>query len=337
MEEMPDNTEVIKKLLSNSKAAIIGAIELHNKPIFPYRYEVTIILTINAWELALKAYILKYKPEIKVFSEDWSKEFLNSLGLVGSELGKDFMVQKEGIEVLYSYRCKSIHFYTDGIELILYSLLRPNILYFSDFLLKYFEIDLADEINLIILPIGFKRLLSPVDFISKKLTEGNDQVKEFIRSIVISAEKLKNNGFEDGLICNYNLNIESVTRIKNADIIVGITNEPTEASILINKPVKKGSFTHDLNAPTYRIEEEDIFRNIFIITTDNLYKKIREAVSDFKASNYNKKYIREMRKDANYYRIRYLDIVPHAKSVGKGYYSQAGVEKAIEIFKSLKT
>ena len=44
-------------LLRNSKTAMFAAIEIHNKPVFTYRYEVTTMLVINAWELLLKAYI----------------------------------------------------------------------------------------------------------------------------------------------------------------------------------------------------------------------------------------------------------------------------------------
>ena len=53
---------IAKNLVRNSIAAIFAAIEIHNKPIFSYRYEVVVLLFINAWELLLKAYIYKYKP-----------------------------------------------------------------------------------------------------------------------------------------------------------------------------------------------------------------------------------------------------------------------------------
>jgi len=40
-----------RKLRANSKAALIGAIEIYNKPRFEYRDEVFVILLLNAWEL----------------------------------------------------------------------------------------------------------------------------------------------------------------------------------------------------------------------------------------------------------------------------------------------
>ena len=47
-------------LVNNSLSAFISAIEIHNKPNIKYRYESTVMLVINSWELILKAFIRKY-------------------------------------------------------------------------------------------------------------------------------------------------------------------------------------------------------------------------------------------------------------------------------------
>ena len=51
---------VKKLLLDASQAAMFAGIEIHNKPNISYRYPTAIILIINAWELALKAYVYKF-------------------------------------------------------------------------------------------------------------------------------------------------------------------------------------------------------------------------------------------------------------------------------------
>ncbi len=48
-----------KEMLEKSVAAIVAAIEIYNKPDFKYREEVFAILSVNAWELLAKAYLLK--------------------------------------------------------------------------------------------------------------------------------------------------------------------------------------------------------------------------------------------------------------------------------------
>lgn len=46
-------------LLDKSVAAMLGALEVYNKPNFPHRTDTFAILAFNAWELLLKARILQ--------------------------------------------------------------------------------------------------------------------------------------------------------------------------------------------------------------------------------------------------------------------------------------
>jgi hypothetical protein len=54
---------VHSKLLNRSNAAMLAAIEIFNKPKFEYREEAFAILSINAWELLLKAKIVADSPK----------------------------------------------------------------------------------------------------------------------------------------------------------------------------------------------------------------------------------------------------------------------------------
>ena len=46
------------RLAKNAECALVAAIEIYNKPAFPYREETFSILALNAWELLLKAKLL---------------------------------------------------------------------------------------------------------------------------------------------------------------------------------------------------------------------------------------------------------------------------------------
>lgn len=50
-----------KKLCDNSRAAMLAAIEIYNKPQTTYREQVVTVLVVNAWELILKAALCKAK------------------------------------------------------------------------------------------------------------------------------------------------------------------------------------------------------------------------------------------------------------------------------------
>jgi len=52
-------TPLFQKILDKSRSSIVAAIEVYNKPHFPYREESFALLAINAWELLLKARLLQ--------------------------------------------------------------------------------------------------------------------------------------------------------------------------------------------------------------------------------------------------------------------------------------
>jgi len=79
------------ELLDRSVSAMLGAIELYNKPQFPYRCESFAVLAINAWELLLKARWLQLHGN-KVSSLYQKALRKNKNG----ETGKRFEVRKSG-------------------------------------------------------------------------------------------------------------------------------------------------------------------------------------------------------------------------------------------------
>ena len=333
-EEIIDDFK-IDHLLKNAKSAILGAIELHNKPIFPCRYEVSIILTINAWELAMKAYILKYLPEHKLMDKyGKSKPFEECISLIFHYLANDFLIIKESLENLYKYRCDIIHYYGTDIEAMLYSLLRPNIISFSEFIKKYFEIDLSEEANLIILPIGFKRIISPIDFLSEKSMEGNEFVKGLIENIKKSAKTLTDNGFEDGLLCNYKMHIEKEHNIKNSDIIVGVTQDKEKASFEVGFS-KKMRLTNDVNAQAIRLDEESIFRDYFNITYNDLRAKARKEIGNFREGRNFNTILSKIKQDESCFKKRCLDINPTPKSTWKPYFSELAFTRLKERYEKI--
>lgn len=56
--------DLTEKLLDKSKEAFTMAIEIYNKPTIKYRIEGFSFFICNAWELMLKAYMIKAKGEI---------------------------------------------------------------------------------------------------------------------------------------------------------------------------------------------------------------------------------------------------------------------------------
>lgn len=314
---------ITESLLDNSKSAIIGCVELHNKPIFSYRYEVCTILAINGWELLLKAFIAEHCPEIKLLRKDGtSKPFDECVAVVSSKIGKEFRAIEENLNKLYEFRCYIIHFYKDKIDTIIYSLLHKTILFYNNFLKKQFNIDLAEETNLMLLPIGFKPFASPIDFLSKQseLEKSSNAVQAFIKSIVKSTETLVAEGIEDSILTGFNIAVINENRLSNADIIAGITQSETESKLSISNVLGSIKITNDDTAKKIVIEEESLFKTIYTMAYDDVIIIARSLFSDFKQNAKFNRIISGLKNNPTIHRKRFLDIV-NKTGTGRDFYS----------------
>ncbi len=205
---------------------MFAAIEIHNKPVFHYRYEVVVLLMINAWELILKSYLYKF-TKTKIFQSDGiSKPFLDCLNATESNLGKEFLPTKENLSLLYGYRNKVAHFYSEKLDVIIYSLLKKSLIFYDFFIKKHFKIDMSNELGIVLIPIGFKKFFSPLNFLTNEsaIKDSNSEVKKFVKDIIDSSTSLNNQGIDEPIIVDFKMNLTNINRIKNADIVAGIDN-----------------------------------------------------------------------------------------------------------------
>jgi hypothetical protein len=78
-----------------------------------------------------------------------------------------------------------------------------------------------------LLPIGFSKPYSPIDFISSSsaIKASSIAIKEFIKGIIDSTNKLAKAGIEEPIIVDFKMSLMNEKRIKNADIVAGINNQ----------------------------------------------------------------------------------------------------------------
>jgi hypothetical protein len=257
---------IAKNLLDNSKHALLSAIEIHNKPIIPYRYEICTLLVVNARELIMKAYIYKFINKRKAIfknGKDWMYvSFTECLNLISTNIGKPFYIYKESLEKIYEYRTKVAHSYWIECDSILYSLLSQNIVFYKNFYGDYFKKDLSKDNNLILLPIWFKKVISQIDFLSNisNYSTAPKEIQEFIKNIIISTKFLNNNDIQDPILNTYKMAFVNENNVKNADIVAKLDKN---ASISITKLHKNINLTDDPKATVMRfdtIEEEKKFQ-----------------------------------------------------------------------------
>jgi hypothetical protein len=290
-------------LVRNSKSAMFAAVEIHNKPIFPYRYEVCTLLVVNAWELALKAYIAKKLHTVKLIKEDGaSKPFLECVACVVSHLGRSFESARYNLEILYHYRNKIAHLYTGDLDVVVLGLLKCSVLLFSEFLDAHFDEKIYEETNLILLPIGFTRPVSPLDFISSRSAarDCSEEVKSFLQRITKSCEALQAQGVDDSVIVNFSMALLNEARIKNADLIAAISNAPPRGEVLVvHNVIARANFTTDPAARHVRLSEETVFSDIFTETHSDVTANARKMFVDFSQNSRFFKIMSRLKEDPN--------------------------------------
>jgi hypothetical protein len=317
------NSDLSKALLANAKSAFLAAVEIHNKPIFPYRYEVSTLLAINAWELALKAYIARQLPSVKLIRPDGTaKPFPECLSCVSSALGRVFEAPRCNLETLYDYRNNVAHFYYQDLGVVVLGLLKSAVLFFVAFLEEHFEQRLDEETNLVLLPIGFQKPMSPIDFVSNRSASKNCSpgVKEFLRAIRKRSEHLLDQGIEDSIMVNYSLALINESRVKNADLVAAINNTSPQPSVItVHNIVDGASLTHNPAARQIRIAEESVFSSIFTETYDDVLRTARERFSDFLQNPRFNGIMRRLKTDPNIKRTRLLN-PKNPRGGGKDFY-----------------
>lgn len=235
-----------RKLLANSRSAMVAAIEIYNKPRFEYREEVFVQLLINAWELLLKAMVSKSKRSIYYPKKkgqpyrtlSWSDAFNRSKPAWPNAIAASAVIAN--LELLGVYRDNSVHFYNaHGFEVVIYSLAQTSITNYCDLSQAVFGKDLTDEISWSMLPLRVRAPIGPMEYLSGARPAGaahSDAVDEFLKKIQSAASDLADEGADTGrLLTVFDVSLQSTKKIEKADIVVGVDREASNEPFLVTK------------------------------------------------------------------------------------------------------
>lgn len=224
-----------RKLLGNSKSAVVGAIEIYNKPRFEYRDECFVILLINGWELLLKSLLSKanqsiyYKKRRKepYRTLSWS-DALNRLDSrrIWPAGAPALLAVRRNLELLTVYRDNAVHYYNErNFGVLVYSLAQTSIVNYRDVLETGFGRSLGDEITWHLLPLGLTPPVDPLEYLRDASTNpGSHQaVSDFLRLLSEATEELEAAEIDTGrLLTIFKVSLQSAKKISQADVIVGV-------------------------------------------------------------------------------------------------------------------
>lgn len=222
-----------RRLRDNAVAAMVGAIEIYNKPRFAYRDECAVILLVNAWELLFKATLSKHRKSIyypKVRGDEYrtlnwthAARKVATEGLWPTSVAQHALVLN--IEHLAQFRDNAVHFYNaDDFGLLVHSLAQQSIMNFRDYLRATFGRDLADEISWSLMPLGLTPPGDPVTYLrAKGGRPPTAAVREFLDSLEGSVSFLRAAGEESGrLMTQLPVHLVSVKKASGASTVIGV-------------------------------------------------------------------------------------------------------------------
>lgn len=323
-------------LVKNSIAAYFAAIEIHNKPNISYRYETVTLLMMNAWELALKAYVKKFCKKHSIFTSDGHTIRLDkALDYVAQHRNgirkNSFNAIKENIIAIEKYRNSVTHFYCDQLEPYIFMLVARSALNYVDFMKEYFGKDIMADEGLFIIPLGFKLPFKPEDFLSGNVAKyaASSEAKAFIKDIVTVIHDLQQDGIEDSIVLGFDIYLESVKKASNSDILAAITSaEQADVSFV---KVNQVQFSADANQ-IYQMSDAE-FRQNWKYSHSELLEWCKRNIEEFKQDKkYNdaKRYISN---DPNCVYERKLDS-KNPKSSSQKFYTDVALKRIKEYYES---
>lgn len=234
------NIEV--KLIDKAKEAFIMAIEVYNKPSIKYRVEGFSFFICNAWELMLKAHMIKKFGENSIYYRDNPNRTITVENCIRRVFTNDKDPLRRNLEKIVELRNTSTHFVTEEYEMIYIPLFQASVFNFIEKMLAFHSVDMTAIIpqNFLTLTVSLNSL--NVDEIRAKYPK---EIAE--RMISINAELApiiseNNNHFAIRVDHHY-----YITKDENKATVKVKIDKNADTTAKIIKELKDPNDTHKFN------------------------------------------------------------------------------------------
>jgi hypothetical protein len=268
-------SDVIEKLLANSISAALSSIEIYNKPDFKYRDEIFTILNINAWELLLKAKILKDEngkiESLYAMKDGAPKQTRNGVPMTIEIIGTMKQVKldpavMENLSSLIEIRDTAIHFYNDEpLSYLVYTLGAASLKNYQKLIKTWFGKSLL-EYNFYILPLAFSYNFKTLSLL--ELEKEPEIISNLIKSVSATQKSMDQFG-DFYFVC------EIATEVKSAKKFT----EDADFTTLIDSSAASDAMTI---IKTQRLIDK------YPVVYKELFAKVRKAKPEMKQHQLNK-------------------------------------------------
>ena len=238
------STDLSNQLLDKSKEAFTMAIELYNKPTIHYRVEGFAMFICNAWELMLKAHILKVYGEKSIYYKDNPNRTLSLENCIQKVFTNNKDPLRLNLEKIVELRNTSTHFITEDYEMVYVPLFQACVLNFNEKMMAFHQIDMTKIItqNFLSLSVSMKAL-NESEIVAKYPEEIARKILDMKNNV--DALALENNNAKFSIRIDH---YHYLTKNKDkATSFVKIDNS-ADTSVKIIKELKDPNNTHNLTA-----------------------------------------------------------------------------------------
>lgn len=288
-------------LLEKSQQAAISAIEIYNKPDFKYREESFCILMVNAWEILLKAKILKDNKNIlkciyvsaKTLRKDQkkTKNFYPKKNRAGNPLTIDIFtalqrlnvdtILRQNIELLVEIRDNSIHFVNKEkyLEKKVLEVGIATLKNFVEIFNEWFDEDLS-KYNFYLMPLSFFHPSEVESFSVKKLDQQTRNLLKYIKN--------RERYYPSDEKSQHHISLQLKTAFQKVSKNEAGTTLPFR-------------ITDDKDAPAFRVDQQSAFKTKYTFDHAELLKNCKRRYSDFKeGAKFNNIKRNMLKKDKRY-------------------------------------
>lgn len=232
------DNELINSFLDKSEEAFLMAIEIYNKPTIKYRLEGFAFFICNAWELLLKAKMLKNGESI--YYPDKPNRTISLSNCVSHIFTNDKDPVRKNLEIIISLRNTSTHFVIKEMDSIYLPFMQANVLNYSQKLFDFFERDITEKIN-----SSFMTLVINNESISDEeiLSRYGDNILTRYNKVKNETEQIIAENSNEKLAIQIDLNVKIVKDKDEAKTTFRIAKDGEEP-VRIIKEIKDTNLTH---------------------------------------------------------------------------------------------
>ena len=228
-----------EKLIEKSKEAFVMAVEIYNKPSIKYRIEGFSFFICNAWELMLKAHLIKKCGIERIYYKDNKERTITLENCLQKIFTNEKTPLRRNLMKIIELRNISTHFVTEEYEMVYIPLFQACVLNFVEKMQEFHSVDMTEVVpqNFLTLAISMNALdeneirAKYPEEIAQKLIDTHNQLEPMIaennQSFAIKIEHL-----------------HYITKDKSKATSFVYVDKDAEAGVKIIKELKDPNNTH---------------------------------------------------------------------------------------------